>query len=45
MSEPGSIDFRIVPGMHRDDVLTDPGLLEGHTSPTIPDWWCPVGTS
>ncbi|MER6940690.1 hypothetical protein ABTX24_19445 [Nocardioides sp. NPDC127514] len=45
VSEPGSIDFRIVPGMHRDEVLADPGLLEGHTSPTIPDWWCPVGTS
>ncbi|MFJ2755546.1 hypothetical protein ACIO3S_08115 [Nocardioides sp. NPDC087217] len=45
VSEPGSIDFRVVPGMHRDDVLADPGLLEGHTSPTIADWWCPVGTS
>ncbi|MER6973475.1 hypothetical protein ABT304_20595 [Nocardioides sp. NPDC000445] len=45
VSEPGSIDFRVVPGMHRDDVLADPGMLEGHTSPTIPDWWCPVGSS
>ncbi|MGY0536581.1 hypothetical protein ACW14X_03620 [Nocardioides sp. YJ-D4] len=45
VSVPGSIDFRVLPGMHRDEVLADPGLLEGHTSPTIPDWWCPVGTS
>lgn len=45
VSEPGSIDFRVLPGMHRAEVLADPGLLEGHTSPTIPDWWCPVGTS
>lgn len=45
VSEPESIDFRVVPGMHRDEVLADPGLLEGHTSPTTPDWWCPVGTS
>ncbi|MEU0312982.1 hypothetical protein [Nocardioides sp. NPDC006273] len=45
VSEPESIDFRVVPGLHRDEVLADPGLLDGHTDPVVPDWWCPVGTS
>ena len=30
VSEPGSIDFRVVPGLHRDEVLVDPALLDGH---------------
>ncbi|MFI5623785.1 hypothetical protein ACIA03_09985 [Nocardioides sp. NPDC051685] len=45
VSEPGSIDFRVVPGMHRDEVLADPGLLDGHADPSVPDWWCLAGTS
>ncbi|SDK48897.1 hypothetical protein SAMN05428985_104214 [Nocardioides sp. YR527] len=43
VSEPGSIDFRVVPGLRRDEVLADPGLLEAGTS--APDWWCPIGPS
>jgi hypothetical protein len=43
VSEPGSIDFRVVPGVRRDEVLGDPGLLDA--DPSAPDWWRPVGTS
>ncbi|MET8520196.1 hypothetical protein [Nocardioides sp. NPDC004968] len=43
VSEPGSIDFKVVPGLHRDEVLADPGLLDA--DPSVPDWWCPAGTS
>ncbi len=39
VSEPGSIDYRIVPGLRRADVLADPNVL----SPWLPDergaWW------
>lgn len=45
VSEPESIDFRVVPGLRRDEVLADPGLLDGDTDPSVPDWWRPVGTS
>lgn len=43
VSEPGSIDFQVVPGRRRDEVLADPGLLD--VDPSTPDWWCPVGMS
>jgi len=43
VSEPGSIDFKVVPGLRRDEVLADPGLLDA--DPSASDWWCPVGTS
>lgn len=45
VSEPGSIEFRVVPGIHRDEVLADPGLIDGHVGHSDPDWWCPVSTS
>ena len=45
VSEPGSIDFRVVPGLHRDEVLADPGLLEGRTDPAVPGWWRPAAAS
>lgn len=39
VSEPASIDYRIVPGLRRADVLADPGVL----GPWFPDeggaWW------
>lgn len=39
VSEPASIDYRIVPGLRRADILADPGLL----GPWFPDeggaWW------
>ena len=33
VSEPRSIDFRVVPGLRRDEALADPGLLEGRSGP------------
>jgi hypothetical protein len=30
--EQGSIDFRVFPGLQRDDVLADPGLLDRQTA-------------
>ncbi|MGH3508511.1 MAG: hypothetical protein ACRDO2_15035 [Nocardioidaceae bacterium] len=45
VSEPRSIGFRVVPGLRRDEVLADPGLLEGRGGPPAPDWWCLVGMS
>ena len=47
VSEPGSIDFRVVPGLRRDEVLADPSLLggRGRTEPVAPDWWRPASTS
>ncbi|MEW1954305.1 hypothetical protein [Terrabacter sp. NPDC080008] len=39
VSEPGSIDYRVVPGLRRADLLADPGVL----APWFPDeegaWW------
>lgn len=31
VSEPGSIDYRVVPGLRRDDVLAAPRVLAGQT--------------
>jgi hypothetical protein len=45
VSEPRSIDFRIVPGLRRDDVLAYPRLLEGGADPPPSEWWRLVGTS
>jgi hypothetical protein len=39
VSERGSIDYRIFPGLPRDDVLADPRVLDGE-APTEPTaWW------
>jgi len=45
VSEPGSIDFRVVPGLRRDDVLADPALLEDRPGSAPADWWRPVGAA
>jgi len=39
VSEPGSIDFRVVPGLRRDEVLVKPDLLAEHTTADDADWW------
>lgn len=36
----GSIDFRVFPGLGRDEVLADPGLLDGYAE--TEDSWCRV---
>ncbi|TDU83838.1 hypothetical protein EV138_6302 [Kribbella voronezhensis] len=41
VSEPGSIHYHVLPGIHRDEVLADPDLL---TPADDPSWWRLVGT-
>ena len=41
VSQRGSIDYRVLPGLRRDAVLADPGLLDAY-APTDPgggSWW------
>jgi hypothetical protein len=41
VSQPGSIDYRVLPGLRRDDVLADPSVLERWASAdrgSVP-WW------
>jgi hypothetical protein len=40
VSVPDSIDYRVVPGVRRDDVVADPRLLGGETPDRV--WWRPV---
>jgi hypothetical protein len=37
--EERSIDFRVFPGLRRDDVLLDPGLLDRHAPDEQQAWW------
>jgi hypothetical protein len=39
VSEKGSIDFRVLPGLRRDDVLADPARLDGHLEHEREPWW------
>jgi hypothetical protein len=39
VSEPGSIDFRVLPGLRRDEVLADPALLETWATRETSAWW------
>jgi len=39
VSERGSIDFRVFPGLRRDDVLADPSRLNGHGHLDEETWW------
>lgn len=39
VSEQGSIDFRVLPGLRRDEVLADPGRLDGHAAKEPAAWW------
>jgi hypothetical protein len=44
VSVPGSIAYRVVPGLRRDDVLANPALLDA----AVPDnaaWWRVVAVS
>jgi hypothetical protein len=35
----GSIDYRALPGLRRDDVLADPGKLDGCAPLEQAAWW------
>jgi hypothetical protein len=39
VSARGSIDFRVLPGMRRDDLLADPGRLNGRVGVEPEAWW------
>jgi hypothetical protein len=39
VSTRGSIDYRVVPGLRRDDVLAKPGLLVRHAPADETAWW------
>jgi hypothetical protein len=44
VSVPGSIRYRVLPGLRRDDVLTDPARLEGAEQADLA-WWRLVGVA
>jgi hypothetical protein len=39
VSVPGSIDYRVIPERHRDEVLVDPALLERYAPGEVGAWW------
>jgi hypothetical protein len=39
VSEPGSIDFRVIPGLRREDVLVEPALVDGRVEQERDPWW------
>jgi hypothetical protein len=41
----GSIHYRVLPGLHRDDVLADPGRLDREGPVGSSDWWRLVGVA
>ncbi len=45
VSVPGSIDFRVVPGLRRDDLLADPTLLETVVPDEQTAWWRMLGAA
>ena len=42
VSEPDSIDYRVLPGRRRDEVLADPGPVGGPAPADPAVWWRPV---
>lgn len=39
VTEAGSIDFQVLPGLRRDDLLADPGKLDGQVEGEAKAWW------
>jgi hypothetical protein len=37
VSVPGSIHYVVVPGLHRDELLIDPSVIDGHRQ--VAEWW------
>ena len=42
---PGSIHYKVLPGLRRDEVLADPHLLDAPVVDQTPAWWRPVGAA
>jgi hypothetical protein len=45
VSTPGSIHYRVVPGIGRDDLLADPSVLDEPAPAAQEGWWQPVGVA
>lgn len=43
VSEPGSIDYRVFPGLRRDEVLARPAVLDAYAEPEEAAWWRVAG--
>ena len=39
VSEKGSVGYQVLPGLRRDDVLADPGMLAADASKEHGEWW------
>ena len=39
VSEKGSIDYRVLPGLRRDEVLAEPAVLNRNASTERREWW------
>lgn len=42
VSVPGSIRYIVLPGLHRDELLSRPQVLAGMAAPEAAAWWCPA---
>lgn len=42
---PGSIRYRVVPGVRRDQLLAQPGLIDATGTDGAGGWWRPVSTA
>ena len=45
VSRPGSIDYRVLRGLRRDDVLAYPSVLERFPAKEDAPWWLVVAAS
>ena len=42
VSVPGSIHYKVLPGLRRDDVLNEPHRLDAIGAVDVADWWRPI---
>jgi hypothetical protein len=43
--EPGSIHYKILPGLRRDEVLSDPHMIDGFAPEDARAWWRPISVT
>jgi hypothetical protein len=44
VSVPGSIHYSVLPGLHRDELIADPHLLDATAPAGMQDWWRLTGS-
>jgi hypothetical protein len=44
VSVPGSIHYSVLPGLHRDELIADPHLLDATAPAGVQDWWRLTGS-